>query len=92
MCYEASKNVSISVLNPLTTLKSASRNLQSSSLHPAVIEEYLQNEVEMGQVAESISTPPMLNLHIINFGVIAKRNQAGQWQDNKISRLVQSYP
>ena len=30
------------------TLKSTSKNLQSSSLHPAVIDKYLQNEVEMG--------------------------------------------
>lgn len=61
-------------------LKSASKNLQSSSLHPAVIDKYLQNEVENGRVAGPFSSPPMSNLQVNSFGVIPKRNQRGQWR------------
>jgi hypothetical protein len=63
-----------------TSLKSASRNLQSASLHPSVIDKYLQTEVGNGRVAGPFSTPPLSNLHISGFGVIPKRNQEGKWR------------
>ena len=63
-----------------TSLKSASRNLQSASLHPSVIDKYLQTEVANGRVAGPFSTPPLSNLHISGFGVIPKRNQEGKWR------------
>lgn len=63
-----------------SSLKSASRNLQSSSLHPPVIDKYLQTEVEKGRVAGPFSSPPLSNLHISGFGVIPKRKQEGKWR------------
>ena len=62
-----------------TSLKSASRNLQSATLHPSVIDKYLQTEVGNGRVAGPFPSPPLSNLHISGFGVIPKRNQEDKW-------------
>ena len=64
----------------ITSLKSASRNLQSASLHRSVIDKYLRTEVENGRVAGPFSSPPLLDLHISGFGVILKCNQEGKWR------------
>ena len=61
------------------TLKSASTNMHSSTLHPAVIDDYLHTELQKGRVAGPFSTPPWPNLHISWFGVIPKKNQPGKW-------------
>ena len=53
-------------------LKSAKRNKPSAYEHPAVIDEYLANEVSLGRVAGPFNTPPppLPLLQVSSFGVI----------------------
>ena len=66
--------------NPhLVTLNSSSTNMPSAFLQPAVIDEYLQNELDKGRVAGPFVHPPWPNLHVSRFGVIPKKHQPGKW-------------
>ena len=60
-------------------LKSATTNKPSAKQHPDVIDRYLANEVSLGRVAGPFTSPPLPNLHISSFGVIAKKGQPGKW-------------
>ena len=51
----------------------------SAFLQPAVIDEYLQNELDKGRVAGPFVHPPWPNLHVSCFGVIPKKHQPGKW-------------
>ncbi|KAK3726195.1 hypothetical protein QZH41_003183 [Actinostola sp. cb2023] len=59
---------------------SAKRNKKSAEDQPAVIDEYLANEVALGRVAGPFSHPPIPSLHISSFGVIPKSGQPGKWR------------
>ena len=61
-------------------LKSATKNKSSAYEHPAVIDEYLANEVSLGRVAGPFSAPPFPFLHVSSFGVIPKKGQPGKWR------------
>ncbi|KAK3752126.1 hypothetical protein QZH41_019254, partial [Actinostola sp. cb2023] len=61
-------------------LRSAKRNKKSAEDQPAVIDEYLANEVALGRVAGPFSHPPIPSLHISSFGVIPKSGQPGKWR------------
>ena len=67
--------------NYSTSLKSATGNMVSALLHPQVIDNYLQLEVQKtGRVAGPFSQPPLSVLHVSRFGVIPKRHQPGKWR------------
>ena len=61
-------------------LRSARRNKPSAYAHPAVIDEYLANEVSLGRVAGPFTSPPFPFLHVSSFGVIPKKGQPGKWR------------
>ena len=60
---------------PPSSLKSAHKNLKGALLHPSVVDEYLQREVDTNRVAGPFTTISTHNLQISHFGVIPKRNQ-----------------
>ena len=67
--------------NYSTFLKSTTGNMVSALLHPQVIDNYLQLEVQKtGRVAGPFSQPPLSVLHVSRFGVIPKRHQPGKWR------------
>ena len=67
--------------NPASvSLKSATQNMPSASLQPAVIDDYLCTELAKGRVAGPFSSPPLPHLHISRFGVIPKKHQPGKWR------------
>ena len=61
-------------------LHSAKRNLEGAYLHPKVVEEYLQAEVDHGRLAGPYSPSLLPQVHINRFGVIPKRHQPGKWR------------
>ena len=61
-------------------LHSAKRNLKGAYLHPQVVEEYLQAEVDHGRLAGPYSPSLLPQVHISRFGVIPKRHQPGKWR------------
>ena len=67
--------------NPHTSsLKSATRNMQSALINPKVVEEYLAKERQAGRVIGPF--PPSLTpaIHVSRFGVIPKSNQPNKWR------------
>ena len=66
--------------NHVPSLRPARRNKKSAEDHPAVVEEYLANEIALGRVAGPFQRPPMPNLHVSSFGVIPKSGQPGKWR------------
>jgi len=63
-----------------STLHSTKRNLEGVYLHPHVVEEYLQIEIDFGILASSYSQPELAEIHTSRLGVILKRHQPGKWQ------------
>lgn len=61
-------------------LRPAKRNKKSAEEHPAIVSDYLANEVTQGRVAGPFMDPPMPNLHVSSFGVIPKSGQPGKWR------------
>ena len=61
-------------------LRSARRNKPSAHAHPAVIDEYLANEVSLGRVAGPFASPPFPFLHVSSFRVMPKKGQPGKWR------------
>ena len=69
--------------NPtLTTLHSKHSNHRSATLHPGVITEYLEHEVERGRVAELKDRSPTLyqGLHVSPIGVVPKKGKHNKWR------------
>ena len=65
--------------NPTSvSLKLATQNMPSASLHPSDIDDYLYTELAKGRVAGPFSSPPLPHLHISRFGVIPKKHQPGK--------------
>lgn len=58
-------------------LKSATKNGSSAYEHPAIIDEYLANELSLGTVAAPFSTLLFPQLHVSSFGVIPTRVNQG---------------
>ena len=61
-------------------LRSATKNKESASSNPQVIDSYIDNEVRLGRVAGPFATPPLPHLQVSSFGVIPKRGQPGKWR------------
>ena len=61
-------------------LTSAKKNMQSAAQNPEVIEEYLQKEMEKGNILGPFSPSMMPVVHINRFGVIPKKHQPGKWR------------
>ncbi|XP_031562499.1 uncharacterized protein LOC116298251 [Actinia tenebrosa] len=66
--------------NQIPSLLSARRNKKSAVDHPAVVDQYLANEVALGRVAGPFKQCPMRDLHVSSFGVIPKSGQPGKWR------------
>ena len=60
-------------------LQSVSTNMPSATLHPEVIDKYLQDEVENNRVVE---VPDLVacGIHVSRFGAIPKKRQPGRWR------------
>jgi len=61
------------------TIHSAKKNLEGAYLHPQVIEEYLQTEIDLGRLVGPYSQSELLEVHTSRFGVIPKQHQPGKW-------------
>ena len=64
---------------PLQTLKSSRKNLVSSLEHPAVVDEYLANELKESRIAGPFKKGSIPDAHVSRFGVIPKKS-SGKWQ------------
>ena len=62
-----------------TVLKSAWQNLACAISHPTVVNEYLQVEVKLSQVAGPISSN-LQEIHYRRFGVIPKNQLHNKWR------------
>ena len=64
-------------INPEATYTSVSQNMQSASLHQDVIDKYLEQETELGNILGPFSrTAPII--YVNRFGVILKKHQIGK--------------
>ena len=61
------------------SLKSKGVNLLSASDQPAVVDKYLEAELEAGRVIEVQASDHNI-VHCSPFGVIPKRNRPGKWR------------
>ena len=59
-------------IDPAVSLKPATRNMQSASQHPDIIDDYLQNELLQEQIRGPFSPHYAPSVHINHFGVISK--------------------
>ena len=60
-----------------TPIKSAKINMDSANLHPAIVTEYLQTELNQNRIAGPFTSTTWGGGHISRFGVIPKNNQSG---------------
>ena len=63
-----------------TILKSAWQILACAISHPKVMDEYLQVDVKLCQVAGPISSSNLQEIHNSKFGVIPKNHQHNKWR------------
>ena len=54
--------------------------MESARFHADVVDEYLQNEIELGRVAGPFPPTAVHNGHISRFGVIPKHHQTNKWR------------
>ena len=66
--------------DPSVKLKSASKNMLSALQHPEIIDEYLEKEVQLGNILGPFSPATAPVAHINRFGVIPKKHQPGKWR------------
>ena len=66
--------------NTLHPLQSASKNMSSARENPQVIQEYLQNEIQQGNILGPFLPHTAPAVHINCFGVISKKHQPGKWR------------
>ena len=67
-------------INPEAPYTSVSRNMQSASLHQEVIDKYLEQETELGNILGPFPRTTALVIHVNRFGVIPKKHQMGKWR------------
>ena len=60
--------------------QSALRNMPSASKNPEVVEEYIQQEVEKGNILGPFAPGTAPKVHINRFGAIPKKHQPGKWR------------
>ena len=58
----------------------ASRNLQSTREHPAIVDEYLNGEITAGRVVGPVPDAQTHLVRLSPFGVIPKSGQPGRWR------------
>ena len=62
-------------------LKSAARNLESASLHPEAVNEFIVKELSLGRLLGPFQEDTELpQLHINRIGVVSKGHNAGKWR------------
>ena len=61
------------------SLRSSSNNMLGADMHPRVVQDYLENELQAGRI---VPVPPSwcVNVHLSRFGVIPKKRQPGKWR------------
>ena len=59
---------------------SATKNMRSATLNPQVIEEYIKQELELGNIVGPFSKTLAPAVHINRFGVIPKKHQPDKWR------------
>lgn len=64
---------------PVALAQSATANMQSAVEHPKVVESYLQDELESGNIAGPFSPAEVGDANINRFGVIPKPHKPGKW-------------
>ena len=61
-------------------IQSALRNMPSASKKPEVVEQYIQQEVEIGNILGPFASGTAPMVHINRFGAIPKKYQPGKWR------------
>ena len=59
---------------------STNKNMGSATLNPQVIEEYIKQELELGNIVGPFSKTLTPAVHINRFGVILKKHQPDKWR------------
>ena len=67
-------------VNTTANCISANKNMRSAMLNPQVIEEYIKQEIELGNVIGPFTKAVAPAVHINRFGVIPKKHQPGKWR------------
>ena len=62
-----------------SSIKSCNHNLLSAELHPAVVDEYLAEECNLGRIVQAPKNIEHL-VHLSPFGVIPKKRKPGKWR------------
>ena len=65
-------------INPEATYTSVSRNMQSASLHQDMIDKYLEQETELGNILGPFPRTTAPVIHVNRFGVIPKKTSNGK--------------
>ena len=65
-------------VNTTANCISANKNMHSAILNPQVIEEYIKQEIELGNVIGPFTKAVASAVHINRFGVIPKKHQPGK--------------
>ena len=66
--------------NPAALCRSASSNMQSATAHPDVVQKYLTDELQAGNLAGPFSPSQVREAVINRFGVIPKPHKPGKWR------------
>ena len=66
--------------SPLSSLKSARKNLDSTLQHPLVVDEYITEEILQHSVIGPLSKTSVPIAYISRFGVIPKHNTSNKWR------------
>ena len=66
--------------SPLSSLKSARKNLGGALQHPSVVDEYITEEILQHRVIGPLPKTSVPMAHISCFGVIPKRNTSNKWR------------
>ena len=66
--------------NSINSLHSARKNLQSATLHPEVVDQYLKEEQALSRVYGPYPKSVCSTMHISRFGVIPKSHQPNKWR------------
>jgi len=62
------------------SLRSARANHQSAALHPDVLSQYIDKELQNGRVAELPNPSSFPAIHISPLGLVPKKGKAGKWR------------
>ena len=67
-------------VDPTANFISATKNMQSAAINPQVVKEYIQKEVESGNIIGPFPKTLAPAVHINHIGVIPKKYQPGRWR------------